>query len=55
MERSPALTAIIRLGWTSMIVTNTVAYYDGELITAVKGFIIQVLVPSVSKFLRDVP
>jgi len=46
------LPAIVRLGWTSMIVTNTVAYYDVELITAVKSFIIKVLVPSVSKFLR---
>ena len=32
----------IRLGWMSMQVANTLAYYDMAIITAVKNFIVQV-------------
>ncbi len=31
----------IRLGWKSMQVENTLAYYDTAIITAVKMFIVQ--------------
>ncbi len=31
----------IRLGWKSMQVANTLAYYDTAIITAVKSFIVQ--------------
>jgi hypothetical protein len=36
-----ALLANIRLGWKWMPVKNTLAYYDTELITAVKKFQVQ--------------
>jgi hypothetical protein len=31
----------IRLGWKSMQVANTLAYYDTAIITAVKSFMVQ--------------
>ncbi len=31
----------IRLGWKSIQVANTLAYYDTAIITAVKSFIVQ--------------
>jgi hypothetical protein len=31
----------IRLGWQSIKVANTLAYYDTAIITAVKSFIVQ--------------
>ncbi len=31
----------IRLGWKSVQVANTLAYYDTAIITAVKSFIVQ--------------
>jgi hypothetical protein len=36
-----ALLVNIRLGWKRLIVKNVVAYYDIEIITAVKCFIVQ--------------
>ncbi len=37
----PALLTNIRLGWKQTPVTNSLAYYDTELITAVKKFKVQ--------------
>ncbi len=39
----------IRLGWKSMQVANTLAYYDIAKITAVKSFIVQAPADNVIK------
>ncbi len=36
-----ALLSNIRLGWKWLTVTDTTAYYGTELITAVKGFMVE--------------
>ena len=36
----PVLPTNIRLGWKSMQVANTLAYYDTAIVTAVKSFIV---------------
>jgi hypothetical protein len=36
-----ALPTNIKLGWKSLTVTNTLAYFITELVTAVKYFIVQ--------------
>jgi hypothetical protein len=36
-----ALPAHIGLGWKGLPETNTLAYYDNQIITAVKKFIVQ--------------
>ncbi len=38
-----ALSTNIRLGWKGLTETNTPAYYENLLITAVKSFIVQAL------------
>ncbi len=38
-----ALTENIRLGWRQLAVTNTLAYCNTKLITAVKSFKVQVI------------
>jgi hypothetical protein len=40
MTQLLALSAKSRLGWKLLILTNTLAYYEALLITAVKGFIV---------------
>ncbi len=40
MGRLLALHGNIRLGWELPTVTNTLAYCDMELITAVKGYLV---------------
>jgi hypothetical protein len=37
----PVLPTNFRLGWKSMQVANTLAYYDTAIITAVKCFIVR--------------
>jgi hypothetical protein len=39
MGLAPALPTNIRLGWKSLQGTNTLAYYEDSLLTAVKSFI----------------
>ena len=39
----------IRLGWKSMQVANTLAYYDTAIISTVKSFIVQAPGPHVIK------
>ncbi len=39
--QAPALPAHIRLSWRGLPLTNTLAYYENPLITAVKSFIVQ--------------
>ncbi len=41
----------IRLGWKSMQVANTLAYYDTAIITAVISFIVQAPGPNDTKLL----
>ncbi len=44
----PVLLTNVRLGWKSMQMTNTLAYYDKAIITAIKSFIVQA--PGVSSY-----
>ncbi len=39
-DRLPALLATITSGWKSLTATNTLAYYNTKLITAIKKFIL---------------
>jgi len=40
LGQAPASPANIRLGWKSLSGTNSLAYYENSLITAVKSFVI---------------
>ncbi len=40
-----SIPANIRLGWKKLTVTNTLAYYDMEVITAVKSFVVEFVAP----------
>ncbi len=43
MGEAPAFTANTRLSWKGLPGTDTLAYYENLLITAVKSFIVQAL------------
>jgi hypothetical protein len=45
----PVLPTNFRLGWKSMQVANTLAYYDTAIITAVKSFIVRAPGANVTK------
>jgi hypothetical protein len=51
LGKAPALSENIRLRWKWLTVTNNLAYYDTDLITTVKCFIVKTTIEIAAGFI----